>query len=53
MISQDTMRLMQEEREREVQADLRVRQLLGGRRPLIRWQPSRRSNDGSVEKRGL
>ena len=39
MISQDLMRLMQQEREREVEAELRVRRLLGARRPFIRWRP--------------
>ena len=46
MISQDLMRLMQDEREREVEADLRVRRLLGGRRPLIHWRPRRRPLGG-------
>lgn len=42
MISQDLIRIIQEEREREVEADLRVRRLLGGRRPFIHWRPRRR-----------
>ncbi len=42
MISQDLMRLIQEEREREVEADLRMRRLLGGRHPFIHWRPCRR-----------
>ena len=39
MMSQDMMRLMQQEREREIEAELRVRRLLGVRRPFIRWRP--------------
>ena len=48
MISQDLMRLMQDEREREVEADLRVRRLLGGRRPFIHWRPRRRPLGGDL-----
>ena len=36
----------------EVEADLRVRRLLGGRRPFIRWQPARRPSDGGNGRRG-
>jgi hypothetical protein len=43
MISQEQIRLMQEEREREVEAELRVRRLLGTRRPFIRWLPHRQA----------
>jgi hypothetical protein len=47
MISQEMLRLIAEEREREVQAHVRVRRLLAPRRPAIRWhhrehQPSGR-----------
>jgi hypothetical protein len=52
MFSQDLIRLMQAEREREIEADLRVRRLLGGRRPFIRWQPARRPSDGGNGRRG-
>jgi hypothetical protein len=41
MISQEQIRLMQEEREREIEAELRIRRLLGARRPFIRWLPHR------------
>ena len=37
MISQEMFRLIAEEREREVQAQIRVRRLLAPRRPAIRW----------------
>jgi len=37
MISQEMLRLIAEEREREVQAQIRVRRLLAPRRPAIRW----------------
>jgi hypothetical protein len=47
MISQDLIRLMQEERERQVQRELRVRRLLGPRRPFIRWRPTSGRFDGS------
>lgn len=48
MISQEMLRLIAEEREREVQAQVRVRRMLGPRRPQIRWhhrdhQPSNRA----------
>jgi hypothetical protein len=52
MISQDFMRIMQEEREREVKAHLRVRRLLGGGRPLIHWRPRRRPLGGDSGGRG-
>jgi hypothetical protein len=52
MFSQDLIRIMQEEREREVEADLRVRRLLGGRRPFIRWQAPRRPSEGGNRRRG-
>ena len=52
MFSQDLIRLMQEEREREIEADLRVRRLLGGRRPFIRWQAARRPSEGGNGRRG-
>jgi hypothetical protein len=52
MISQDLMRVMQEEREREVEADLRIRRLLGGRRPFIHWRPRRRPLGGDSGGRG-
>jgi hypothetical protein len=47
MISQEMLRLIAEEREREVQAQVRVRRLLAPRRSGIRWhhrdhQPSTR-----------
>ncbi len=48
MISQDLMRIIQEDREREVEADLRVRRLLGGRRPFIHWRPRRRHLGGDT-----
>jgi hypothetical protein len=49
MISQEMFRLIAEEREREVQAQMRVRRLLARRRPTIRWhhrdhQPSIRQD---------
>ena len=49
MISQEMFRLIAEEREREVQAQIRVRRLLTPRRPAIRWhhrdhQPSIRQD---------
>jgi hypothetical protein len=37
MITDEILRLITEEREREVQAQLRVRRLLGPRRSWIRW----------------
>lgn len=37
MISQEMLRVIVEEREREVQAQVRVRRLLAPRRPAIRW----------------
>jgi hypothetical protein len=43
MISQEQIRLMQEEREREIEAELRIRRLLGARRPFIRWLPHRQA----------
>ena len=46
MISQDLIRLMQEERERQVQRELRVRRLLGPRRPFISWRPMSGRFDG-------
>ena len=51
MISQDLIRLMHEERERQVERELRVRRLLGPRRPFIRWQPGGGRIDRS-RKRG-
>jgi hypothetical protein len=49
MISQEMLRLIAEEREREVQAQVRVRRLLAPHRPAIRWhhrehQPSLRQD---------
>lgn len=49
MISQEMLRLIAEEREREVQAQVRIRRLLEPRRPAIRWyhrdrQPSARQD---------
>ena len=37
MFSDHLIQFIQEEREREVEAQLRVRRLLGNRRPLVRW----------------
>jgi hypothetical protein len=37
MISQEMFRLIAEEREREVRAQMRVRRLLAPRQPAIRW----------------
>jgi hypothetical protein len=39
MINEDLIRAMRDEREREIEAQLRVRRLLGVRRPFIRWRP--------------
>ena len=52
MFSQDLIGIMQAEREREIEADLRVRRLLGRRRPFIRWQAFRRPSDGGNGRRG-
>jgi hypothetical protein len=44
MFSDHLIYLIQEEREREVEAQLRVRRLLGNRRAVVRWhlrQPAR------------
>ena len=46
MISEDLIRLMHEERERQIEVDLRVRRLLGGRRAFIHWRPRRRPLHG-------
>lgn len=40
MHSPDLFRVMIDERERQIQAHLRVRRLLGSRRPAIRWHRS-------------
>ena len=37
MISQEMFRLIAEEREREVRAQMRVRRLLAPSKPAIRW----------------
>jgi hypothetical protein len=48
MFSEDLIRYLLDEREREIDAQLRVRRLLGGRRPEARWlgRRSRRSGEG-------
>lgn len=38
MLSHELLRIIAEEREREIQARLRVRRLLGPPRPGIRWR---------------
>jgi hypothetical protein len=37
MFHDELYQVLIDEREREVEAELRVRRLLGGRRPAIRW----------------
>jgi hypothetical protein len=37
MLSEYVMRVLQEERDREIDAGLRARRLLTGRRPFFRW----------------
>lgn len=39
MFDENLMRIMQAEREREVEARLRIQKLLPGRRPFIRGRP--------------
>jgi hypothetical protein len=49
MFNQNLMQVIQQEREREIESRLRVRRLLGGRRPFIRWRQPRarhRHQDG-------
>jgi hypothetical protein len=53
MFSNDLIRLMQEEREREIEANLRVRRLIGARRPFIHWRPRRRPTRGGPGVREL
>jgi hypothetical protein len=48
MISHEMLRLIAEEREREVQAQVRVRRLLAPRRPAIRWH--HRDEQGSARQ---
>jgi hypothetical protein len=48
MISQEMFRLIAEEREREVRAQMRVRRLLTPRQPAIRWHHRDRSSAHSI-----
>jgi hypothetical protein len=41
MFHDELYQVLIDEREREVEAELRVRRLLGGRRPAIRWPRGR------------
>jgi hypothetical protein len=44
MFTEDLIRYLQDAREREVEAQLHLRQLLRGRRPELRWlRPRRRA----------
>lgn len=53
MFSEDLIRYLLEERERQIDAQLRVRRLLGDRRPEARWlgRRSRRSDEGRSRPR--
>ena len=51
MFSHDLIRTYIDEREREVEAALRVRRLLGDRRAMIRWRPRRPRPLGERETR--
>jgi hypothetical protein len=53
MFTDEMLRLIAEEREREVRAALRVRRLLGPRRPWIRWhhRSSQRSSGQAAADR--
>ncbi|MGH2455873.1 MAG: hypothetical protein ACRDHD_06410 [Candidatus Limnocylindria bacterium] len=50
MLPYDTLRLIADEREREIQARIRIHRLLGGRRSAIRWhlrgRPSEQPDTG-------
>jgi hypothetical protein len=54
MLSHDVLRLIADEREREIQERIRIHRLLGGRRSAVRWhlrgQPARQQ-DGSSRGR--
>lgn len=49
MISQEMFRLIAEEREREVRAQMRVRRLLAPRQPAIRWHHRDRQPSGQQD----
>lgn len=53
LFTDEMLRVLMDDRERQIQERIRVRQLVGPRHPTIRWRVGQRTVSRAAEKRDL